>query len=548
MCKPLIYFALAVAAVVSANGGAAAFDANVLWRVKPPVQTVEIAALDTTSSALFVTTERGILSVRLADGVASRRLLSLPDGFHATSVAASDGRVAIALASINKRQPGRIDLHNASSLKPLITFPAGHHPDMVCFSPDGRFLVVANEGEPTDDYEFDGTGSVTVVDLVKGFAQAEVSQCSFEEFDIQSVELRSQGVRLFGPSKTHHDGRATVAEDLEPEYIACSQDGRRAWVTLQENNAIAEVDLLLARVTNIHALGKKDFRHVPGAHSLAVGTPSATTVSYSNVGYSTTGLDASDQDDHLQAQLWPVKASFEPDAIAHFSEDGIDYLVTANEGDPRDYINYREAAAAADLPGCLLAGTGRCWDHRAPARHLLQPNQLGRLQVSIEECDPDHDGDIDELHAFGTRSFSVWRASGNKLELVFDSGSDFERLLSLWAKQETKPASYLDSRSHVRGPEPEGVVLGQIAGRRYAFIGLERASGIMVYDLTEPTAAKYCCYIPPAEEAGIIDASPEGLVFVPESESPTKQPLLVVCNEYSGTITAYELNTSVASH
>ena len=543
-CRILLGMTLGIAIGIATPSLAPALEAQVLWQTRPPVQTVEIAALDKASSTLFVTTERGILSVRLVDGVTSRRLQKLPAGFHATSVAASEGRIAVALATTDKRLPGRIDLFETSSLesnalKPLATFTAGHHPDMVCFSPDGQFLVAANEGEPTDDYDFDGTGSVTVVDLAQGLAEPGVSQCSFYEFDGKAAVLRSQGVRLFGPSKVHPDGHATVSEDLEPEYIACSQDGRRAWVTLQENNAIAEIDLRTAKVVEIHALGEKDFRHMPEAGTKANGVSARSAT-----GYSSTGLDASDQDDHLQAQLWPVKGSFEPDAIAHFSDAGIDYLVTANEGDPRDYVNYHEAAAAADLTICGLPGSSRPWDQRAPARHLLQPNQLGRLQVSIEECDPDHDGDVDELHAFGTRSFSVWRASGTKLELVFDSGSDFERLLALWAKQQTKPVLPFDSRSHIRGPEPEGVVLGQIAGRRYAFIGLERASGIMVYDLTRPTHPKYCCYIPPAEEAGIVDASPEGLVFVPAKDSPTKRPLLVVCNEYSGTITAYQLATS----
>ncbi|MEQ8209634.1 MAG: choice-of-anchor I family protein [Lacipirellulaceae bacterium] len=512
----------------SQQSHADALEARLAWRMRPQVETVEIAAIDQSSQRLFVTTEQGIVNLRLSDGQLANERLPVPAGYHATSVAASGGRIALALAAEDKRQAGRIDLFESATGEYLTTFPAGSHPDMVCFTPNGRYLLCANEGEPTDAYDYDGEGSVTVVDLAGShdLAAAKVSLCEFTEFNSQAEQLRQRGVRLFGPSQSRPDGHATVAEDLEPEYITCSPDSRRAWVTLQENNAIAEIDLATARVTAIHPLGEKDFRHVP------VGLAG-------NPAYATTGLDASDADEHLQVQLWPVKASYEPDAIASFQHEGQNYLVTANEGDPREYAAYHEAA-----PACELIKLKQKWDDRAAARHLMQPEYLGRLQVCIDQCDPDGDGDIDELHAFGTRSFSVWRASEGKLELVFDSGSDFERVLAMRAIHDALPTELVDNRSHVRGPEPEGVVLGEIAGRRYAFIGLERASGVMVYDLTEPLSPTFCCYIPPAEEKGLKDISPEGLVFVPADESPTRGAMLVVANEFSATVTAYDLRLS----
>lgn len=522
------FFLVVQSLVATLRVHADALEVDFIWRTQPETQTVEIVAFDQASQAVFVTTERGVMQLRLADGNASKDLLPLPQGFQATSVAASEGRVAVALAAIDKRLPGRIDVFQASSGELLATFPAGSHPDMVCFSPNGRYLLCANEGEPTDDYAFDGEGSVTIVDLQTGsqLSDANVRQCDFKKLNAQADQLRERGVRLFGPSQAHEDGHATVAEDLEPEYITCSADGTRAWVTLQENNAIAEIDLGRAEVLSIQPLGEKDFRHVP------VGLTGSPV-------YASTGLDASDADQHLAVQLWPVKASYEPDAIATFRHEGQDFLVTANEGDPRDYATYHEAA-----PACELTKLKTKWDDRAAARHLMQPELLGRLEVCIDECDPDGDGDIDELHAFGTRSFAVWRATAGKLELVYDSGSDFERVLAARAIHDALPTEQVDNRSHVRGPEPEGVVVGEIGGKRFAFIGLERASGVMVYNLSEPLEPKFCCYIPPAQENGVADISPEGLVFIHAEESPTKQAMLVVANEFSATVTAYELRLS----
>src|SRR5690606_36652029 len=108
-----------------------------------------------------------------------------------------------------------------------------------------------------------------------------------------------------------HDNIASVARDMEPEYIAVSDDSATAWVSLQENNAFAKLDIASATITDILPLGYKDY------------------------GQEGNAIDASDEDGEkgaplLNFQLWPgVVGMYHPDAIASYSVDGKTYLVSA---------------------------------------------------------------------------------------------------------------------------------------------------------------------------------------------------------------------------
>ncbi len=160
---------------------------------------------------------------------------------------------------------------------------------------------------------------------------------------------------------------------------------------------------------------------------------------------------------------------------------------------------------------------------------------LGRLRISLIDGDLDGDKDIDRPTMFGTRSFTIWDGVTGKL--VFDSGSDFEtitkdRVPSVYNSNGAGPA---DTRSQNKGPEPESVVLGDAFGRTFAFIGLERTGGVMVYDVTSPRHSQFVDYINTGELA------PEGLDFIPASESPTGQPLLVAGFEVSNQVGVYQL-------
>ncbi len=242
-------------------------------------------------------------------------------------------------------------------------------------------------------------------------------------------------------------------------------------------------------------------------------------------------LDASDRDNGINLQNWPVKGAYMPDAVATFQANGKTYYVTANEGDVR---NEDARVGSLNLDPTAF-----------PDASLKNPEQLGRLTVSKIDADTDGDGDYDQLVAYGARSFTIWDAYGNR---VYDSGDEFEKITAIDFPKffnSNNDANNFDVRSDDKGPEPEGVVTGTLNGRTYAFVGLERIGGIMVYDVTHPDQSQFVQYFnnrnfagdPKAGTAG--DLGPEGLVFINAKESPNGQPLLVVANEVSGTTSIF---------
>ncbi len=476
----------------------------------------EIPAYDPLTQRAFVVNgaDHSIDVLDLSDPSLPLKIAAIdvsPYGASANSVDVSNGLLAAAIQANTKTDPGVVAFFDTASLAPRGTAPAGALPDMVTFSPDGRYAVVANEGEPNADYSVDPEGSITIVQV--GKRRMHARQVRFDRFNRtqRRESLEAAGVRIFGPG-------ASVAQDLEPEYIAISPDSRYAYVTLQENNAIAVIDLRRGNVTAIHALGLKDHR-LPG-----------------------NGLDASDKDDAINIANWPVAGMYMPDSIGLYEVDGVRYLVTANEGDAREYGDFVEEARVKDLLLDPIAFPD--------AAGLQDSDAIGRLTVSTASGDLDGDGDFDRLDVFGARSFSIWTESG---ELVFDSGDAFEQITADRLPDNfnaNNDGNKADNRSDNKGPEPEGVALGRIDGRDYAFIGLERVGGIMVYDISNPIAAEFVQYINPRdfsadpaselEQAG--DLGPEGLHFVSAADSPSGQPLLIVGNEVSGTTTVYQIN------
>jgi hypothetical protein len=498
---------------------------KVCWRYSAPSGACEIAAFSANTQRIFVTVGGGIdvVAARTGERLAE---IPIPADYHATSVACAGEVVAVAWAAEDKHNRGRITFYNAETLAEIASYTAGYLPDMITFTPDGHKLLVANEGEPTTDYSFDPEASISIISSQDGWQRAQVHEATFTRFNGDRDKLIEAGLHITGPSKDDPQKLATVAQDVEPEYIAISADSKTAWVTLQENNAIAQVDIAADQVAAIHPLGWKSF-----------GKPGSTQqlVSYSQ----TTGLDVNDTDGPC-IKPWPIWGMYQPDGIATFRDGDYDYLVTANEGDPRDYYDFLEVVHVGELASQNIAV-----DADNPARLLTADDQLGRLEISRYAGDIDRDGDLDRFVVPGTRSFAIWRVTDGKLELMFDSSSDFECIIAKEMPSrfnaDSTAESLPDIRSTVRGPEPENVVLLAVADRRIAVIGLERTGGAMLYDVSRPSEPTFVSYLPPHQADDVIDLAPEGLLSISAEKSPTGQPLLILCNEGSGTMTAWEV-------
>lgn len=435
-------------------------------------------------------------------------------GGSANSVAVRDGIVAVAIEATPKTDPGKVAFYSAATLDKLSEVAVGALPDMLTFTPNGNAVLVANEGEPNAGYTIDPVGSISVIDLRAGVANPTVRTAGFESFNSQIDSLRAAGVRIYGPN-------ATVAQDLEPEYIAVAADSQSAWVGLQEANTAAVLDLRdLANpsVTRLLPLGLKD-------HSL-IGNE----------------LDASDRDGRINIRSWPVKGMFQPDAIASYLFNGKTYYVTANEGDDRnDFIpgeETRRVSALALDPAVF-----------PDAATLQQSANLGRLTATTFQVPRNANNQFTEIHVLGGRSFSIWTADGQRL---FDSGADFERITAQRSPSffnVSNDNNSLEDRSDNKGPEPEGLAVGTIGGRTFAFIGLERIGGVMVYDISNPQNARFVQYVNPRDftktvtDPSVGDLGPEGLAFVSAEASPNGKPLLVIGNEVSGTTALFQIDS-----
>ena len=424
-----------------------------------------------------------------------------PYGGGVNSVDVANGIVAVAVEADNKQENGVVTLWDTDG-NFLNSVAAGALPDMLTFAMNGNYLVVANEGEPNDDYTVDPEGSVTIIELMNGPENAVATQVTFESLGDKAT-LVNMGVRIYGPN-------ATAQQDLEPEYIDVVNGV--ALVACQENNAIIAIDLATKSVIGITPLGTKD-------HSIE--------------GF---GFDGSDKDGEINITTHPVMGLYLPDAIKAHVINGLPYVFTANEGDSRDYDGYSEEVRLEDLtldPTAYPDGDA-----------LLLEMNLGRLKTTTAYGDTDGDGDVDQIVSYGARSFTIWNPTTG--EVVFDSGDDFERITA-----EKYPNNFnannddneAEGRSDDKGPEPEALALGQIGDKMYAFVGLERMAGIMVYDITNPFAATFVDYFinRGTGEGNEItgDLAPEGMAFVPATDgTPAK---LIVGNEISGSVSVWEI-------
>jgi DNA-binding beta-propeller fold protein YncE len=464
--------------------------------------------------------------------------VSIPGDAVANSVAVrADGLVAVAVENATKTDNGWVAFFdaNASTGIPIGAVQVGALPDMLTFSPDGRTLLVANEAEPGQDYTVDPEGSVSVIDVAATRTaplQSAVGTANFHAFETGGTLPLPADVRIFGGREDAGQGVPAfpVSENLEPEYITVSPDGRTAYVALQEANAMAVLNVSTKTITEIRSLGFKDYR--------------------------TVALDASDRDGGIDitTATVPLFGMYQPDAIASYATGGQQFVVSANEGDSREWDGYSEVARVKDLGDAPLMPLCAA---QFPAGTDADV-QLGRLNISTASGLNAAGTCYEELYSYGARSFSIWNAAGAQ---VFDSGSALEELTAAAVPaffNSNHSATAFDSRSDDKGPEPEGLALGEIDGRHYAFIGLERIGGIAVFDITAPTASKFVTYVNnrnfavDMDAAGAVladagDLGPEGVTFISASDSPTGAPMLAVGNEVSGTTTLMSIAVSAAA-
>ena len=487
----------------------------------------EIVAHDPATQRLFVVNggNSSIDVLDVSNPVVPAPLFSIdlePYGDQANSVDVCNGVVAAAVQADVKTDDGTVEFFDANG-NHLNSVPAGALPDMLTFTPDCETILVANEGEPNSYGQADSVdpeGSVTIVDMRKGAARATSRKIRFGDSLFEKLD---PSIRIYGPN-------ASNTQDLEPEYIAVDSESKTAWVTIQENNAFAILDIKAGRFTKLVGLGFKDY---------------------------TTGdnqLDASDRDvpgssnnGILNIRHWPVLGMYQPDGIASFSYNGQTFLITANEGDARDYTGFAEEVrvGAVTLDPAVFAAQGYA-DVSTGAQGLRNNDNLGRLNVTRMLGNTDADADFEKLYTLGGRSFSIWNAEGRQ---IFDSGDDIEQItaaaLPLFFNA-SNDDNLFDSRSDNKGPEPEGVTIGEAYEQTFAFVGLERIGGVLVYNVSDPHGIKFVQYINNRNFAAVIssaaalDLGPEGLHFISAEDSPTGIPLLAVANEVSGTITIYE--------
>jgi len=468
----------------------------------------------------------------------------------------SDGLIAVAV-SVNVNNDGRVFFYKLQNngASPRGSVAVGNLPDSSSFTPDGKTLVSANEGEPSKFYGtddgIDPEGSISVVRInASKPSRSKVSTLDFANYSTDT--LRSQGIRISGDNPN-------PLQDIEPEYVSISRNGRDAFITLQENNAIARVDLKQRQIKSIFSQGLKD--------------------------WTSTDVDTTDEDGIYAPGARNVFGLRMADGIANFEHKGKTYLITANEGDGRvrpDDVNFEATLADGttysygdnlaegvlssiedELTGAAIyvygaADVGNRGNFEADQgdelfitlkygpvsdddfySDELRAGKLsegdatliseGRLKTVKDANDP-----ITGVKSFGGRSFSIYTADG---ALVYDSGNLLDQITNA-------AGFYDDGRSDDKSIEPESVVTALIGKRRFAFIGLERpynqndpeelGTFIPVFEITKPNKPNYVGAFSAAESL-----SPEGLSWV---SGGSRGGHLLVANEVSGTLDAFRFN------
>lgn len=471
----------------------------------------------------------------------------------ANSIAIFEDTLAIAIEAKEKTQNGAVlfyQLDDQGAGTFIKAVKVGALPDMVTFSPDGKKVLIANEGEPSSDYTVDPEGSISIIDFTD-VMPADISTTinlstditfssdllDSEDFDTDAKRinlLKAAGLKLAGPTGT------TLAQSLEPEYITVSKDSKTAFVSLQENNAIGIIDLEKNTI-EIKPLGFKNWNDFQ--------------------------IDFTNKDEMASfQQVDGLYGMYQPDTISSYQWQGATFVLTANEGDSRDYDGYSEEVRVKDIIDpdeinkTLSTELQNIYDASGGK------NGLGRLKVTTALGDADNDGTYEALYTYGARSFSIW---DQNINLVFDSGDDFGKISASVLGNNfnsTHTENKGDNRSDDKGGEPEAIAVGKIGHNTYGFIASERSGDLFVYDISNPFNVSFSAYYNnrdftvdfeldddldnPCDESEGMDCSmiesagdlgPESIKFVSSEQSPNGMPLIIIGNEVSGSVTVYQV-------
>ncbi len=433
------------------------------------------------------------------------------------SVVAHDSIIALAVENSNPQLNGSVVIldYNGNFLKQVTV---GAMPDMITFNKNYTKILTANEGEPNATYTVDPEGTVSIIDISGGISaltQANVTTLGLTAYNTQSSTLIAQGIRLFSTS-------ATVAQDLEPEYIAISDDNTKAYVSIQEANALLTIDLTTNSIVSLSALGYSQYNTGSG-----------------------NALDASDQSGAvLITGDLPIKGAYMPDAISYATIGGQGYIFTANEGDSREIASVIDANRISSSVFANLDPVA------FPDAAILKNNKfLGRLSALKYSGDTDGDGDYDELHVMSGRSFSIRNATTGAL--VFDSKDLLEQITSkhpyfgsIFNASNTVGVPALKNRSDDKGPEIEGITVHEYNGSMYAFVSSERLGGVFIFNVQNPSAPIFVGYYNNrSNTTSGPDLGAEGIIFISATDSPNGNPLVILANEVSSTLSIFQLNT-----
>lgn len=447
--------------------------------------------------------------------------------FRPNHVAVADGVVAVAVTNEIPTDPGRLVLMktDGTDQRELVVGPS---PTWVAFTPDRTKIVVANQGVPSADYSVDPEGSISIVEDWQSSAP-HVVPVELQPFNSRKEELISRGVRIFGPCLSTSSCEVTVAQDLEPVALVISADSRKAWITFETNNVLGVLDIAGQRITDIRSFGLKD-------HSRWWNR-----------------LDASD-DQEFDLRTWPLLGMYQPNGIDILTTHGRNYLITANRG------NWREGSAFPDNTEKTTVADA-C--HAGSLKPRLCDRLSGAPDISITRYPyrytADENAPLPGAYSYGGRSFAIWTPEGR---LVYDSGAALEAIThracpSYFNSQSDQ--NTFDDRSDEKGPEPEGVAVADLAGRSFAFVSLRRIGGIVAFDVSEPSFPLFQQYInsrnfsvePKDLPAGypseyFVNCAAGDLqgvkpVFVRGTDAPTGDPLLLLVNNYSGTVAIFKV-------